>query len=135
MASARGEFSSRFGFVMAAAGSAVGLGNIWRFPYVVGENGGSALQMLSVGVIGPVQLSWVAPEENVDGSNLTDLAGYRIYYGTESRSYSEVIDVPDPATTTHAFTASSGDYYITMTALDAEGNESAYANEIMRTIP
>lgn len=39
---ARGEFSSRFGFVMAAAGSAVGLGNIWGFPTQAASNGGAA---------------------------------------------------------------------------------------------
>jgi len=38
----RGQWGSKFGFIMAAAGSAVGLGNIWRFPYVVGQNGGGA---------------------------------------------------------------------------------------------
>ena len=38
----RDGFSSRFGIIAAAAGSAVGLGNIWKFPYIVGENGGSA---------------------------------------------------------------------------------------------
>ncbi len=38
----RGHWGSRFGFILAATGSAVGLGNIWRFPYMAGENGGGA---------------------------------------------------------------------------------------------
>ena len=38
----RGQWGSKFGFIMAAAGSAVGLGNIWRFPYITGQNGGGA---------------------------------------------------------------------------------------------
>ena len=42
MAAARGEFSSRFGFLMAASGSAVGLGNIWGFPTNTASNGGAA---------------------------------------------------------------------------------------------
>lgn len=39
---------TRFGFYLAAIGSAVGLGNLWRFPYVVGENGGGAFVLLYV---------------------------------------------------------------------------------------
>jgi NSS family neurotransmitter:Na+ symporter len=43
---ARGQFSSRLGFVLAAAGSAVGLGNIWGFPTKVAENGGAAFVVM-----------------------------------------------------------------------------------------
>ncbi|ALS98469.1 sodium-dependent transporter [Lacimicrobium alkaliphilum] len=46
--SARGEFSSRLGFVLAAAGSAVGLGNIWGFPTQVASNGGAAFVLMYI---------------------------------------------------------------------------------------
>ncbi len=42
MATEREQWTSRLGFVLAAAGSAIGLGNIWKFPYLVGQNGGGA---------------------------------------------------------------------------------------------
>lgn len=44
--SVHGMWSSRLMFILAAAGSAVGLGNIWRFPYVAGENGGGAFVLV-----------------------------------------------------------------------------------------
>ncbi|GHF83221.1 sodium-dependent transporter [Thalassotalea marina] len=46
MAGSRGEFSSRIGFIMAAAGSAVGLGNIWGFPTQTASNGGAAFVLV-----------------------------------------------------------------------------------------
>ncbi len=46
--SKREGFSSRFGIIAAAAGSAVGLGNVWRFPYVAGENGGGAFLLVYI---------------------------------------------------------------------------------------
>ncbi len=57
----RGNFGSKFGIIAAAAGSAIGLGNIWRFPYVLGESGGGAFLLVylffifSIGI--PVMLS------------------------------------------------------------------------------
>lgn len=57
----RESFGSSFGVIAATAGSAIGLGNIWRFPYVAGENGGAAFLLVYIGfiiVIGvPVMLS------------------------------------------------------------------------------
>ncbi|MBR5810673.1 MAG: sodium-dependent transporter [Bacteroidales bacterium] len=44
----RDSFGSRFGALVAMAGSAVGLGNLWRFPYLVGENGGAAFIIVYV---------------------------------------------------------------------------------------
>src|SRR5271156_1617679 len=44
--SRRGLWGTRFGFYLAAIGSAFGLGNLWRFPYVVAENGGGAFVLL-----------------------------------------------------------------------------------------
>lgn len=45
---ARDSFGSRFGALVAMAGSAVGLGNLWRFPYLVGENGGAAFIIIYI---------------------------------------------------------------------------------------
>jgi NSS family neurotransmitter:Na+ symporter len=59
--SKRDSFSSKVGIIAAAAGSAIGLGNIWRFPYVAGQNGGAAfliiyiLFVIAIGI--PVMLS------------------------------------------------------------------------------
>ena len=42
----REQWGSRWGFIFAVAGSAIGLGNIWKFPYVCGMNGGGAFVLL-----------------------------------------------------------------------------------------
>ncbi len=49
--SSRGSWSSVFGFILASMGSAVGLGNVWRFPYVTGESGGAAFILLYIGCV------------------------------------------------------------------------------------
>ncbi|RBW51940.1 sodium-dependent transporter [Marinobacter sp. F3R11] len=59
----RGRWSSRLAFILAATGSAVGLGNIWKFPYVTGENGGGAfvlVYLLCIAIIGvPIMMAEV----------------------------------------------------------------------------
>ncbi|WP_417535993.1 sodium-dependent transporter [Methylophaga sp.] len=53
--SIHGEWTSRWAFILAATGSAVGLGNIWKFPYIAGENGGGAfvlVYLLCIAIIG-----------------------------------------------------------------------------------
>lgn len=42
----REKFSSRLGFILISAGCAIGLGNVWRFPYIVGEYGGAAFVLI-----------------------------------------------------------------------------------------
>ena len=47
--SERANFGSKIGAILAAAGSAVGLGNIWRFPYEAGNHGGAAFILIYLG--------------------------------------------------------------------------------------
>lgn len=59
---AREHWSGRFGFIMATAGSAVGLGNVWKFPYEAGQNGGGAFLLLYLLFVAIFGLSLVIAE-------------------------------------------------------------------------
>ena len=51
----RENWGSKTGFILAAAGSAIGLGNIWKFPYIAGENGGASfiiIYLICIAIIG-----------------------------------------------------------------------------------
>ncbi|MGN2393517.1 sodium-dependent transporter, partial [Pelomicrobium sp. G1] len=52
----RAHWSNRWAFVLATAGSAIGLGNIWKFPYMVGESGGGAFVLVYLACIALVGL-------------------------------------------------------------------------------
>ena len=62
----------------------------------------------------------------------SDLAGYKVYYGTESRNYTNVIDVGN-VTTYKITNLQAGTYYFAVTAYDTSGNESAYSEEVSKT--
>ena len=62
MAEQRAHWGSKLGFVLAAAGSAVGLGNIWKFPYVTGRNGGGAFVLIYLACVALVGLPVMVAE-------------------------------------------------------------------------
>lgn len=56
------QWSSRMGFVLAATGSAVGLGNIWKFPYMIGQSGGAAFVLVYLACIAMIGLPILVSE-------------------------------------------------------------------------
>ena len=95
--------------------------------------GQSAAALLTVEVI-DLTVSWQAPTENVDGSPLTNLAGFNVYWGNSSRNYSNNISL-GAAARTWEMSMASGTYYLAITAIDSNADESAYSNEIRRIVP
>ena len=87
------------------------------------------------GLIGSGSLSWAAPTARSDGSTLTNLAGYKIYYGRMSGIYDFQIDIDSPGVLTYLVeNLVSGDWYFALTAYDSEGIESDRSNEVLRQI-
>jgi len=80
-----------------------------------------------------VTLSWNAPNSNTDGTPLTDLSGYEIYYGTSSGNYAHSVNVGNVRSYTFA-NLSAGTYYFVATAYNTSGVESAYSNEVIKTV-
>jgi hypothetical protein len=78
-------------------------------------------------------LSWSAPTTNTDGTQLKDLAGYKAYYGTASRTYSQVVDVGNVTTRQINNLTDGLTYYFAVTAYDTLKNESVYSNEVSKT--
>ncbi len=79
-------------------------------------------------------LTWNAPTTNVDGTPLTDLAGYKVYYGTTSKIYGTPVDVKNALTYTVIGLQSDTTYYFAVTAYDKSipSNESKYSNEVSK---
>lgn len=76
-------------------------------------------------------LTWDAPITNADGTPLTDLAGYKIYYGTISGEYKLYKDVKDVITYPISLPDNGRTYYFVVTAYDTSdpANESIYSDE------
>lgn len=78
-----------------------------------------------------VTLNWSVPTLNTDGSKLTDLAGYRVFYGTASRQYSNSVRVYGAASTSAVLDGlASGTWYFAIRSINQAGVASDYSGEV-----
>lgn len=86
-------------------------------------------------VTGSATLSWSAPTTNTNGTALTDLAGYHVYYGPDGNSLTTRIDISSPSTLSYVVTGlAAGTWYFAITAFTSTGEESAKSNVGSKTI-
>jgi hypothetical protein len=84
---------------------------------------------------GSVTLEWLPPQSNTDGSYASDLAGYYIYWGTESGNYSQQLRIDNVGLTAYVVDSlHPGTYYFTATAFNTAGIESDFSNEVVRSV-
>jgi hypothetical protein len=85
--------------------------------------------------LGSVTLSWMPPTQNADGSALTDLAGYRIYYGRSASVQDQMISLSNPGLTRYVIeNLSPATWYFSMSSLNSSGvesNRSATASKLI----
>ncbi len=94
-----------------------------------------SISVMAMGM-GSVTLNWLPPTENEDGTALTDLAGYRIYWGTSAGNYPNSITIDNPGLTTYVVeNLAPGAYEFAATAFNGAGvesNFSAPANKVVQ---
>ena len=74
---------------------------------------------------GTVTINWTPPTANTDGSTLTDLAGYHLYYGTSQSNLSNVVNITNPGLASYVMSnLSAGTWYFALTSLNTSGVES-----------
>jgi hypothetical protein len=80
-------------------------------------------------------LSWTAPTKNADGSPITGLAGYHVYYGTDPNHFTQTIKISGAAHTTYvAYGLTAGKYYFAVSAYNAMGRENVKSNVLSKSI-
>ncbi|MBT8100893.1 MAG: fibronectin type III domain-containing protein, partial [Gammaproteobacteria bacterium] len=85
---------------------------------------------------GSVSLSWAAPTENEDGSTLTDLDGYRLYWGTTPGTYPNTVTIDNPSVTTYLVeNLAPGTYQFVATSFNTAGVESDYSSPATKIVP
>jgi hypothetical protein len=83
---------------------------------------------------GSALLSWTPPMQNTDGSALTNLNGYKIYWGSSLGNYPNSASVGVGVASYTVEQLTPGTWYFTVTAVNAQGVESSYSNVASKTI-
>ena len=84
---------------------------------------------------GSATLSWSPPTTREDGSTLTNLAGYKIYYGTDENSLDNIVSLDNPGLARYTVDGlAAGTYYFSITAVDSAGAESMSSDIASKTI-
>lgn len=84
---------------------------------------------------GAATLDWTAPTENTDGSALTNLAGYTVYYGTSPTNLTQTVKINNPGLTAYTMTdLPAGTWYFAITAYSASGSESTRSGVVSTKI-
>lgn len=94
---------------------------------------GTSSADVSVVVTGKT-LVWQAPSENLDGTPLQDLAGFKVHWGERSRQYTGSRLIDSPTTTSWEPDIEPGTYYFAVTAIDEDGTSSWYSNEVVKGV-
>ena len=79
-----------------------------------------------------VTLQWQAPSYNDNKSSLTDLAGFKLYYGTKTGEYTKMIDVGNSTSVNLSGFSANTAYFFVVSAYDQNGNESEFSSEIKK---
>ncbi len=80
-------------------------------------------------------MGWTPPTQNSDGSPLTDLAAYNIYYGTSQGRFPDRIHIDKPGITSYvADNLTPNTYYFVATTENSLGIESGYSNEVVKVV-
>jgi hypothetical protein len=85
-----------------------------------------AVSVTAAASTGSMTLTWAAPTQNSDGSALTDLRGFQIYYGNSATTLDQTVTLSTPGTLTYVVSGlKSGTWYFAIKALNSAGLESA----------
>ena len=119
------------------------LGNVGNYSNIVIRVSDStstvSLPAFAINVVqdsgGTASLSWTPPTANSNGTALTNLAGYRIYYGTSSTALTQQVQIASAGVSSYVISGlNSGTYYFAVRAYNTVGAESPASNLVMKSV-